>query len=72
VIVCLCANVSDRAIANAVREGCRTVEAITMSTGACSGCGQCRGHCELAIQSQKSFEPASHRVTFVPGYLAHS
>ncbi|HEX4843117.1 MAG TPA: (2Fe-2S)-binding protein, partial [Limnobacter sp.] len=42
VIVCICANVSDRSISEAVRAGCTTVEDITMKTGACSGCGQCR------------------------------
>jgi bacterioferritin-associated ferredoxin len=51
VIVCICANVSDRTISEAVRSGCASVEDITMKTGACSGCGQCRMHCQSELDA---------------------
>jgi bacterioferritin-associated ferredoxin len=51
VIVCICANVSERTISEAVRSGCGSVEDITMKTGACSGCGQCRMHCQSEIEA---------------------
>ncbi|HEY1058235.1 MAG TPA: (2Fe-2S)-binding protein [Limnobacter sp.] len=57
-IVCICANVSDRTIAQAVREGCQSVEDITMKTGACSGCGQCRGHCQAELQAHAAVAQA--------------
>jgi len=54
VIICICANVSDRAISEAVRTGCSSVDEITMKTGACSGCGQCRLHCQSEIDAQNT------------------
>lgn len=53
-IVCLCANVSDRAIAQAVQGGSQSVEDIAMQTGACSGCGQCRLHCQSELDAHKA------------------
>lgn len=53
-IICICANVSDRAISEAVRNGCGSVDAITMKTGACSGCGQCRMHCQSEIDAHNT------------------
>lgn len=57
-IVCICANVSDRAIAQAVKEGAGTVDEITMTTGACSGCRQCHGHCQSAIDAHRVVQVA--------------
>lgn len=50
-IVCICANVSGHVISEAVRSGCGSVDEITMKTGACSGCGQCRMHCQSEIDA---------------------
>ncbi|MFN4329099.1 MAG: bacterioferritin-associated ferredoxin [Limnobacter sp.] len=65
-IICICANVSDRAIAQAVREGAASVEDITMRTGACSGCGQCRGHCKAELAAQDAVRMASQSSASVP------
>lgn len=58
-IVCICANVSDRTIAEAVRSGCNSIEDITMKTGACSGCGQCRMHCQSEVDAQSTLTHVS-------------
>lgn len=65
-IICICANVSDRAIAQAVREGAASVEDITMRTGACSGCGQCRGHCQAELAAQDAVRMASQSSASAP------
>ena len=61
-IVCICANVSSRAIAEAVQSGCGSVDDITMKTGACSGCGQCRMHCQNEIDAHNSVSMASPAI----------
>jgi bacterioferritin-associated ferredoxin len=42
VIVCLCRDVSDRAIRLAIEDGAHSVEAVGRATGAGTGCGCCR------------------------------
>jgi len=40
-IVCLCEEVSDGTIRQAISEGCHSVEAIENACGACTCCGVC-------------------------------
>jgi bacterioferritin-associated ferredoxin len=42
-IVCVCHRVSDRAIAAAVDDGCRTFEQLQAELGVGTRCGACRG-----------------------------
>jgi bacterioferritin-associated ferredoxin len=49
VIVCVCRNVSERAVAGAVQAGARTVAEISRATGAGTSCGGCRGTIEAMI-----------------------
>jgi bacterioferritin-associated ferredoxin len=42
VIVCVCHRVSDRAIAAAVEDGCRTFEQLQLELGVATRCGACR------------------------------
>jgi len=42
-IVCVCNRVSDRAIAAAVHNGCRTFEQLQVELGVATRCGACRG-----------------------------
>jgi len=42
-IVCVCHRVSDRAIAAAVHDGCRTFEQLQVELGVATRCGACRG-----------------------------
>jgi len=42
-IVCVCHRVSDRAIAAAVHDGCRTFEQLEEELGVATRCGACRG-----------------------------
>lgn len=58
-IICICANVSDRTISEAVRSGCTSVDDITMKTGACSGCGQCRMHCQSEVEAHNTLVQVS-------------
>ena len=41
-IVCVCHRVSDRAIAAAVEDGCRTFEQLQLELGVATRCGACR------------------------------
>ncbi|HTJ08033.1 MAG TPA: (2Fe-2S)-binding protein, partial [Caldimonas sp.] len=41
-IVCVCHRVSDRAIAAAVDDGCRTFEQLQLELGVGTRCGACR------------------------------
>ena len=61
-IVCICANVSDRTISEAVRSGCGSVDDIIMKTGACSGCGQCRMHCQSEIDAHNTLIQVSEMI----------
>ena len=48
------------------RKGAASVEDITMLTGACSGCGQCRGHCQAELAAQDAVRMASQSSASVP------
>lgn len=48
-IVCICANVNTKVIQAAIDSGCNSLDALTFQTGACSGCGQCRGSCQAML-----------------------
>lgn len=48
-IVCLCRNVSDRAVAGAIQAGARTAADVARATGAGTGCGCCRGTVEAML-----------------------
>jgi bacterioferritin-associated ferredoxin len=48
-IVCICRAVSDRQIDRAVAEGATSVEAVSASTGACTGCGACHQAIERQV-----------------------
>lgn len=41
-IVCMCANVSERELVAAIAAGCTTVKDVERRCGAGSGCGSCR------------------------------
>jgi bacterioferritin-associated ferredoxin len=49
VIVCLCRNVSDRAVARAIQGGARTVAEVAGATGAGTSCGGCHGTIEAML-----------------------
>jgi assimilatory nitrate reductase electron transfer subunit len=51
-IVCLCRNVSDRAVARAVDRGARTVADVACATGAGTGCGCCRETVEALLEAR--------------------
>jgi bacterioferritin-associated ferredoxin len=50
VIVCVCRNVSDRAIGRAIEAGARTAAEVSRATGAGTGCGCCRGTIEAMLE----------------------
>ncbi|MDX1668391.1 MAG: (2Fe-2S)-binding protein [Limnobacter sp.] len=66
-IVCICANVNCKTVQTAIQQGADSVDALTMQTGACSGCGQCRNTCQQMLDSQvlpvTQGTPASTAVT---------
>lgn len=49
-IVCSCRRVSDRLIAQVLRDGARTLEQVASSTGATTGCGGCRGSVSRLVE----------------------
>jgi bacterioferritin-associated ferredoxin len=50
-IVCICKVVSDRTIRQAVHDGARSVEAVTLATRAGSCCGSCRPQIAEMVQA---------------------
>lgn len=40
-IVCVCHNLNEKAVREAIERGCRSVAALARTTGAGSSCGQC-------------------------------
>jgi nitrite reductase (NADH) large subunit len=59
-LVCNCHGVTRGMLTDAVRGGCRTVEALSAKTGAGTGCGSCRG--QLAALVAKAAKPAAAAV----------
>jgi nitrite reductase (NADH) large subunit len=52
--VCECHQVSELAIQDAIRSGCRTIQQLSNQTGAGTGCGSCRGQlAALLLKSAK-------------------
>ena len=46
---CICRAVSSERVSTAIDNGAATVEAVSSVTGACTGCGTCRGRIESMI-----------------------
>ena len=60
--VCLCQAVRDSEVQAALKEGCRSLDALTDQLGVGAGCGGCREHVQSLIDAhapQKAF-PALH------------
>jgi nitrite reductase (NADH) large subunit len=55
-VVCQCHQVSEGALKDAIRGGCRTLQDLSNKTGAGTGCGSCRG--QLAALLLKPAKPA--------------
>jgi bacterioferritin-associated ferredoxin len=54
-ILCLCHRVTDHAIADAVRAGCRSFDALQDATCVASGCGACEDDARQAFaQAQRA------------------
>ncbi len=49
--VCICNNVTERDIEQAVREGARTVDCLADRLAVSTCCGQCRCYAEESLQS---------------------
>jgi bacterioferritin-associated ferredoxin len=60
--VCFCAAVTDRAIADAVAGGAATIEDVTASCRAGSGCGGCRESIESLLARREGSEAGSLRA----------
>ena len=56
-IVCVCRNVSDRAICRLIAEGAGTVEDVAARSGAGTGCGGCRVSLARLVAERRSDEP---------------
>jgi bacterioferritin-associated ferredoxin len=54
VIVCVCRNVSDRAIRAEAGAGARTAEEVGRATGAGTGCGCCRATVEAIVRASSA------------------
>ncbi len=46
---CICRAVTSERVSTAIDNGAATVEAVSSATGACTGCGTCRGRIESMI-----------------------
>lgn len=49
--VCICNNVTERDIEQAVREGARTIDCLADRLAVSTCCGQCRCYAEESLQS---------------------
>jgi NAD(P)H-nitrite reductase large subunit len=48
-IICLCRAVTDGAVAEAIGQGCRSLEEVARCTGAGTGCGTCRASIQRTL-----------------------
>jgi bacterioferritin-associated ferredoxin len=55
-IVCVCRNVSDRAVARAIDGGARTAAEVARATGAGTSCGCCRATVEALLEARSPCE----------------
>ena len=56
--VCICHGVTERAVRQAAREGCRDLDELTMRTGCGATCGTCRDLASAILaESQPSAPP---------------
>lgn len=60
-LVCHCCKVTDKQIAAAVANGARTVEEITLATGAGTDCGNCLSSEWLKLVSTVGLNPTAER-----------
>jgi len=56
--VCHCRDVSDRDIREAMRRGCRDVDALARTLGLGTGCGGCRQYAAALIAYWRSLDAA--------------
>lgn len=68
-IVCICANVNCRSIKQAIEQGANSVDSLTMKTGACSGCGQCRQACQGYIDSHNTEQTTPRKTSVVADFI---
>lgn len=53
-IVCVCHNISERQIEQALYEGAESVETLSARLGACTGCGCCRETCQDLVDRHQA------------------
>ncbi len=58
--VCLCRNVTEQQIRQAVNQGACTMRDLCTQTGACSRCGKCGPHAREVLQTSLEASSSTH------------
>jgi bacterioferritin-associated ferredoxin len=59
-IICICKNISDTVIRNAICNGCPTLEELQIELGVCVRCESCRDSIEKIISMRKKVDKLSN------------